>query len=93
VSQYGACRSRHKIFDEMKYVHRQYCPYLCSRFLQTPPHDDARALRYPSPPSGWDGTRTRQLPNMHGVQQKTPARFASRRGLRLSAANSFDFIG
>jgi hypothetical protein len=23
-------------------------------FLQTPPHDDALALRYPSPPSGWE---------------------------------------
>ena len=34
-------------------------PYLCSRFLQTPPHGDALALRYPSPPSGWDGTSTR----------------------------------
>jgi hypothetical protein len=31
----------------------------CFRFLQTPPHGDALALRYPSPPSGWDGTSTR----------------------------------
>jgi len=29
------------------------------RFLQTPPHGDALALRYPSPPSGWNGTSTR----------------------------------
>jgi len=41
------------------------------RFLQTPPRSDALALRYPSPPSGWDGTFTRQLSNMHGVQSKT----------------------
>src|SRR5258705_2995175 len=40
------------------------------RFLQTPPRGDALALRYPSPPSGWDGTFTPQLPNMHGVQAK-----------------------
>src|SRR5881392_454307 len=40
------------------------------RFLQTPPHDDALALRYPSPPSGWDGTSTRQLPNLHGYNEK-----------------------
>ncbi len=46
-----------------------------TRFLQTPPHGDALALRYPSPPSGWDGTCTRQLPNMHGVQQKGPETF------------------
>ncbi len=44
------------------------------RFLQTPPHGDALALRYPSPPSDWDGTCTRQLPNMHGAQQKKPTR-------------------
>src|SRR5690606_27990784 len=25
------------------------------RFLQTPPHDDALALHFPSPPSGWNG--------------------------------------
>src|SRR5207245_6414323 len=29
------------------------------RFLQTPPHGDALALRYPSPPSGWGRTCTR----------------------------------
>ena len=29
------------------------------RFLQTPPRGDALALRYPSPPSGWDGTFAR----------------------------------
>src|SRR5580658_11088726 len=40
------------------------------RFLKTPPHGDALALRYPSPPSGWDGTFTRWLPNMRGVQMK-----------------------
>ena len=35
-------------------------PYLFApRFLQTPPRGDALALRYPSPPSGWDGTFTR----------------------------------
>jgi hypothetical protein len=34
---------------------------------------DALALRYPSPPSGWDGTCTRQLSNMRGVQQKRAA--------------------
>src|SRR5947207_5975953 len=44
------------------------------RFLQTPPHGDALALRYPSPPSGWDGTFTRQLPNMHGVPTKEASR-------------------
>ncbi|MGC1902895.1 MAG: hypothetical protein WA715_03655, partial [Candidatus Acidiferrum sp.] len=42
------------------------------RFLHTPPRGDALALRYPSPPSGWDGTFTRQLPNMRGVQAKPP---------------------
>ena len=45
-------------------------PSFAPRFLQTPPHGDALALRYPSPPSGWDGTFTRKLPNMRGVQQK-----------------------
>ncbi|MDQ1404809.1 MAG: hypothetical protein QOG55_438, partial [Acidobacteriaceae bacterium] len=40
------------------------------RFLQTPPRGDALALRYPSPPSGWDGTFTRKLPNMRGVQEE-----------------------
>jgi hypothetical protein len=38
------------------------------RFLQTPPRDDALALRYPSPPSGWEGTFTPQLSNMLGTQ-------------------------
>jgi hypothetical protein len=28
------------------------------------------ALRYPSPPSGWNGTCTRKLSNMHGVPKK-----------------------
>src|SRR5437588_2417406 len=40
------------------------------RFLQTPPRGDALAVRYPSPPSGWDGTCTRKLSNMHGVRKK-----------------------
>jgi len=33
-------------------------PYLCSTLPSDPPHGDALALRYPSPPSGWDGTLT-----------------------------------
>jgi hypothetical protein len=37
------------------------------RFLRTPPRGDALALRYPSPPSGWVGTFTPELPNMPGV--------------------------
>jgi hypothetical protein len=44
-------------------------PYLCSTFLQIPPRGDTFALRYPSPPSGWDGTCTRKLSNLHGVQK------------------------
>src|SRR6266853_3396479 len=51
------------------------CPsarIFASRYLQTPPHGDALALRYLSPPSGWDGTCTRQLPNMRGVPKKGP---------------------
>src|SRR5437660_1371481 len=45
------------------------------RFLQTPPRGGALALRYPSPPSGWDGTCTRKLSNMHGVQRKRRPRW------------------
>jgi hypothetical protein len=44
-------------------------PHPCC-FLQTSPHGDALALRYPSPPSGWDGTFTGWLPNMRGVPQR-----------------------
>lgn len=40
------------------------------RFLQTPPHDDALAVRYPSPPSGWERTCTSKLSSMRGVQEK-----------------------
>jgi hypothetical protein len=49
--------------------------------FRTPPRGDALALRYPSPPSGWDGTCTRKLSNMHGVQIKRAAR---RRPVSLS---------
>ena len=40
------------------------------RFLQTPRRRDALAVRYPSPPSGWERTCTPKLSNMRGVQEK-----------------------
>ena len=44
------------------------------RFLQTPRRRGALAVRYPSPPSGWERTLTSKLSNMRGVQQKPRAR-------------------
>ena len=42
------------------------------RFLQT--HNGALALRYPSPPSGWEKTSTSKLSHMLGTRQKPPAK-------------------
>src|SRR5271163_4255086 len=53
-----------------------FCTRLGRHFLQTPPRGDALALRYPSPPSGWDGTCTRKLSNMHGVHRTAPPELA-----------------
>ena len=48
-------------------------PYLCSALPSDPTtRGAALALRHPSPPSDWDGTCTRKLSNMHGVQKKHP---------------------
>src|SRR5580765_3407859 len=47
-------------------------PYLCSTLPLAPPHGDALALRYPSPPSGWNVTSIRLL-NEHVVRTKKNA--------------------
>ncbi|MGI8836140.1 MAG: hypothetical protein ACR2H4_05820, partial [Pyrinomonadaceae bacterium] len=46
------------------------------RFLQTLPHDNALALCYPSPPSGWKGTFTLKSSNMLGTRYYIPAPLA-----------------
>jgi hypothetical protein len=42
------------------------------RFLQTLPRDNALALCYPSPPSGWRGTFTLKYSNMLGTRFMLP---------------------
>jgi hypothetical protein len=46
---------------------------LARRFLRTPFHIGALALRYPSPPSGWGKTFTSKLSYMLGTRKYPPA--------------------
>jgi hypothetical protein len=62
------------------------------RFLQTLPHGNAFALRYPSPPSGWEKTSTSKLSYMLGTREPPSPkgegfghRLKSTKGLALHA--------
>ena len=51
------------------------CPsarVLASPFFQTSPRDVALGVGYPSPPSGWTGTRTRSCRTCSAHNEKTP---------------------
>jgi hypothetical protein len=61
------------------------------RFLQTPPRDDALAVRYPSPPSGWERTCTSKLSSMRGVQKR--AGRDARPALTIATSVGYFFFG